>query len=526
MLTRWRLCFEYGKNMTLRTKFYLASSCLILTVVAGMMASLFVYEKKRLRADMAQEQIEDLNKLARVCEDTMIVFDEPALFKYARNLVELSAPKLVYAGFIYPKGQGGVPWVWRHDSDRIVYMDPLSADIQAVVGSSGIERRDLTLEGEPIVELSKPVGKYGFVRLGYSQRVVEKIFHQTIAKSINRFSVVGLIAIAIGLVLASLFSAALSRPILKLKEAADAIAQGKKGVKVPADGNDELSQLAGTFNRMSDELAKLDQLKDDFMSHVTHELRSPLTSIIATAELMSEMTVVNTDAKMRRSVDRLMFGSERLNRLVDNILDLTRLEAGKMPFDIQPVDMRKVLTEMADFFEPRAMEKALVLRAVVPPVFPLVLADAERIRQVLSNLIYNAIKFTNKGSITLWLHDRDGMATIEVQDTGVGIAQDKLKTVFEKFECLKETRDRVEKPVPGSGLGLNIVQNSIKAQNGKIWVESEMNKGSSFIFQLPFAPAEKSAVTASAPSGAVAVAVPPQSPVPVSIVAHRRMPPL
>lgn len=523
MLTSSFINLAYGKIMTLKTKFYLASSCLILTVVVGMMVSLLMYERKRLHTEMAQAQVEDLNKLARVCEDTMIVFDEPALLNYARNLVELSAPKLEYAGFVYPKGQGGIPWVWRHDSDRIVSMDPMSREIRAIVNSQDTERRILTLDGEQIVELSKPVGKYGFVRLGYSQRVADKIFHETIAKSINRFLVVGLLAIAIGLVLASWFSSAMSRPILNLNEAANAIAEGKKGVKVPANGADELGQLANTFNHMSDELAKLDQMKDDFMSHVTHELRSPLTSIIATAELMSEMKAVNTDARLRRSVDRLMFGSERLNRLVDNILDLTRLEAGKMPFDIQPIDMRKVLSEMADFFEPRAMEKALTLRAVVPAAFPLVLADAERIRQVLSNLIYNAIKFTNKGGITLWLHDKgDGMATIEVQDTGVGIAKDKLQTVFEKFECLKETRDRVEKPVPGSGLGLNIVQNSIKAQNGKIWVESEMDKGSSFIFQLPFAPAEKSAVTASVPSGADAVAVPPMSPTTASSLASHR----
>jgi signal transduction histidine kinase len=475
-----------------------------------MMTSLFVYEQKRLRADMAQEQVEDLNKFARVAHDTMIVSDEAPLVKYARSLVDLSAPRLMYVGFVYPENQGGVPWVLRHDSDHIVYMDPMAPDVRTILGAAGVERRSLTIGGEPVVELYEPVGKYGFVRLGYSQRVVDKIFRETISKSFNRFAMVGLIAVVIGLVLASLFSAALSRPILKLQAAADAIAKGEKNVKVDAAGRDELAQLAGTFNHMSDELAKLDRMKDDFMSHVTHELRSPLTSIIATAELMSEMPAVNTDARMRRSVDRLIFGSERLNRLVDNILDLTRLEAGKMPFDIQPVDFRKVLIEMADFFEPRAMEKALTLRAVVPPVFPLVLADVERIRQVLSNLIYNAIKFTNRGGITLWLHDRnDGMATVEVQDTGVGIAKNKLSAVFEKFECLKETRDRVEKPVPGSGLGLNIVQNSIKEQNGKIWVESELDKGSSFIFQLPFAPAENSAVTASAPLGAVAVAVPP-----------------
>jgi signal transduction histidine kinase len=226
------------------------------------------------------------------------------------------------------------------------------------------------------------------------------------------------------------------------------------------------------------------------MSHVTHELRSPLTSIIATVELMAEMPVASKDAKLKRSVDRLVYGSERLNRLVDNILDLMRMEAGKMTFDIQAVDMGTIVTEMADFFEPRAQEKKLFIKADVAPQLPLAMADPERIRQVLSNLIHNAIKFTNEGGITLRCKKEDNMIRIEVQDTGVGISKDKLASVFKKFETLKETKDKVEKPVPGSGLGLNIVQNSIKAQGGKIWVESEADKGACFVFLLPLAPAD------------------------------------
>jgi len=116
-------------------------------------------------------------------------------------------------------------------------------------------------------------------------------------------------------------------------------------------GSDELARLTHTFNNMSKELSKLDEMKDDFMSHVTHELRSPLTSIIATVELMAEMPIMQKDEKMKRSIDRLVYGSERLNRLVDNILDLTKLEAGKMHFDIQPVNMGTIASEMADFFE-------------------------------------------------------------------------------------------------------------------------------------------------------------------------------
>jgi signal transduction histidine kinase len=110
---------------------------------------------------------------------------------------------------------------------------------------------------------------------------------------------------------------------------------------------------------------------------------------------------------------------------------------------------------------------------------------------VLSNLIYNAIKFTNKGGITLWVKETGGMAHIGVQDTGVGIPPNKLEAVFGKFETIKEVRDRVDKPVPGSGLGLNIVKNSITQQGGRVWVESELEKGSAFQFTLALAPAEK-----------------------------------
>jgi signal transduction histidine kinase len=226
------------------------------------------------------------------------------------------------------------------------------------------------------------------------------------------------------------------------------------------------------------------------MSHVTHELRSPLTSIIATVELMAEMPLASKDPKFRRSIDRLIYGSERLNRLVDNILDLTRMEAGKMPFDIQPINLKTILCEMADFFEPRAMEKGLKINAMAPKNLPLVMADVEKIRQVISNLVYNAIKFTNAGGIVIWAKEKDGFVQVGVQDTGVGIPKDKINHLFQKFECLKDTRDRVTKPVPGSGLGLVIVKNSIQAQGGTIWVESEVDKGTTFIFTLPLAPAQ------------------------------------
>lgn len=471
--------------MSLRAKFHLASACLILIVVLGVMTSLYISEKKQLWEKMRQEQGEDLAKLARVCEESMIAADELILINYVKTL--LLSPKVSYAGFLDQDGSG---WIYSRVQDALLLVDSTDPSIQPIIEYKKLLRRELVKYGEPIIELSVPVKSRGYVRLGYSENVVKQIFKESLTRTFNRLQIVGLIALVFGLLLAQLLGAALARPINQLMTAAEAIAKGQKGIRIKEGGADELGRLTRTFNHMSEELTKLDQLKDDFMSHVTHELRSPLTSIIATVELLAEMPLAEKDAKFKRSIDRLIYGSERLNRLVDNILDLTRMEAGKMQFDIQPVNIAGLASEMADFFEPRAMEKGLTIRAQVPARLPLIMADPERVRQIFSNLIYNAIKFTNQGGITIWVKEGETEAVIGVQDTGVGIPKDKLETVFEKFECLKDTRNRVNKPMPGSGLGLNIVKNSVKAQGGRIWVESEVDKGSAFIFTLPYAPKE------------------------------------
>jgi signal transduction histidine kinase len=434
-----------------------------------------------------------LAKLARVYEDGSRVKDELTVFKYVDTLV--NSPTVAYAGVVEKAGSCWIKW----RGNELEFFQPTDPAIATILDTKRFQRRAVTApNGTDIIELTMPVEDFGFVRLGYSKKALDEVFEASVKEMFKRVSVFGVISILFGLFLSQIFSTALARPINRLMDAAMQIAHGKKGVQIPVYGTDELGRLTVTFNQMSQELTKLDGLKDDFMSHVTHELRSPLTSIIATVELMAEMPLAAKDPKFRRSIDRLVYGSERLNRLVDNILDLTRMEAGKMPFDIQPMHIGGVICEMADFFEPRAMEKGLKINAMVPKNLPLVMGDAERIRQVISNLVYNAIKFTNNGGIVIWAKEKDGFVQVGIQDTGVGIPKEKIGHLFQKFECLKDTRDRVAKPVPGSGLGLVIVKNSIQQQGGSIWVESEIDKGTTFIFTLPLAPA--SAQTAQPPA--------------------------
>ncbi|MCB4757463.1 MAG: HAMP domain-containing histidine kinase [Elusimicrobia bacterium] len=470
--------------MNLRAKFVLASASLILIVVSGVMVSLYFSEKKKLWGEIEAQQRDDLAKLAKVCGESLRMNDELAFLNYSKTLIP--SPLVTYVKYSNMDKTN----TWSVDKDE--FRCPSRYAISdAVWASRKFVNVELTLpSGLSVIEVTQPVSKWGFVSVGYSKAAIIKLLNETLWKTTKLLLIVGFVTIIFGFVLALVMSGALTRPIDLLMKAALDIARGKKGIQVKAETSDELGQLVHTFNTMSKELTKLDELKDDFMSHVTHELRSPLTSIIATVELLAEMPLATKDPKFRRSIDRLIYGSERLNRLVDNILDLTRMEAGKMQFDIQPVNIAVIVTEMADFFEPRAMEKGLKISAIVPPKLLLVLGDPERVRQILSNLIYNAIKFTNTGGIVVWAKEKDGAMQVGVQDTGVGIPVEQLNSVFEKFETLKDTRNRVSKPVPGSGLGLNIVKRSVAAQGGTIWVESEVDKGSTFIFTLPLAPAD------------------------------------
>jgi len=469
--------------MKLSSKIHIGTASLVFVMVSGLMISLYMSEKKLILEEIRQEQKEDLEKLSEVYKE-VLMDNELVFVNYIKKLA--LGPRFVYAGYVKNDGAG---WIYPCSESLYCFPDVSDPVIQTILNTSTIMRRNFVdrASGERLVEITRPVGRRAHIRLAYSQDIIDKIVAQRLQKILRKLFAFGLVATFIGLFLAHVLSAALSNPISRLIRAAEAIGKGKKGVTIAEAGQDELGQLTRTFNKMSHDLEKLDELKDDFMSHVTHELRSPLTSIIATVELMDEMPLIDSNPKLRRSLDRLKYGSERLNRLVDNILDLTRMEAGKMSFDIKPVDIGTIVCEMVDFFEPRAMEKNLTIKAAVPKVLSMAKADPERIRQVLSNLIHNAIKFTNDGGIVVRAKEAGNEIHVSVQDTGVGIPKDKLNSVFEKFECLKETKDRVKKPVPGSGLGLNIVLNSIHAQEGRIWVESEENKGTSFTFSLPIA---------------------------------------
>ncbi|MBI3810921.1 MAG: GAF domain-containing protein [Nitrospirae bacterium] len=233
--------------------------------------------------------------------------------------------------------------------------------------------------------------------------------------------------------------------------------------------------------RLFEQTKKLDQLKSDFVSKVSHELRTPLTSIKGFAEIL--LSYQDVDQKTQKEFISIIHEeSERLTRLINDILDLSKIESGKTDWHIQSISPFEIVARAAKSLRALALEKNLPIVIEVPETLPRIRGDADHLIQVLDNLLSNAIKFSNRGNITIKGARVDAMVRISVQDTGIGIPESDAEKIFDKFHQLGDTRSGKPR---GTGLGLAICREIVQYLGGKIWCESQTGKGSRFHFTLP-----------------------------------------
>ena len=235
----------------------------------------------------------------------------------------------------------------------------------------------------------------------------------------------------------------------------------------------------------NERLQELDRLKDDFVSTVTHELRTPLTSIRAFSEILSD----NPDLDPAERGDYLRIvvqETERLTRLINQVLDLSKLESGGAQWHIEPVDLGEVVTTSAQATAQIFREREVDLEVDMPGSAPIVRADRDRLVQVLLNLLSNAVKFCPRetGRVQIGIETRDAMARVDVRDNGPGIADADREVIFEKFRQGGDTR--INRPA-GTGLGLPISRQIVEHLGGRLWVESLPGEGATFSFTLPVA---------------------------------------
>lgn len=390
---------------------------------------------------------------------------------------------------------------------------------------------------EMIVPLNVGTGKWGALRLGFSLDVLHKeieLSNKEIRKKIQdiiiRSIITAVLFIIIGAVVVYMISTKLSRPLIRLTESARLLAKGDFAISanIKVNSRDEVGMLAESFTEMAgnlktsygkleeysrtleqkveertselreanEKLKELDKIKSDFLSTVSHELRTPLTSVLGFTRIIKKRfeevivpQIKTEDGKtvkalrqIGENVGIIISEGERLTSLINDVLDLTKIEAGKVEWKMEPLLMSDIIGQATAATLSLFEQKGLKLIKYVEDNLPVINGDKHRLMQVVINLISNAVKFTDEGIVTCAVKKTGNDVTVSVIDTGRGIDPSDHENVFEKFKQVGDTL--TEKP-SGTGLGLPICKQIVAHHGGRIWVESEQGKGCNFSFSIP-----------------------------------------
>jgi signal transduction histidine kinase len=293
--------------------------------------------------------------------------------------------------------------------------------------------------------------------------------------------IAGTLAATIALVVARWLARGMTQPLRDMAKASQQMERGDYRQRVVTASRDEVGQLAVAFNRMSSEFESLERVRRDLVANVSHELKTPISALHAHLENLLD----GVERSEPETIQVMLAQSERLGRLVDQLLELSRLESGDVPLHRENVPLRPLVSRVLSEIEVTRHRHDVELAQEVPDDVPTVFADAERVHQVLFNLLDNAVRFTPPGGrICVSASGHNGSVDITVRDTGPGIAAEHLPRVFERFYRVDTARSRDE---GGTGIGLAIARSVVEAHGGRIWAESEPGKGSTFTFELPVA---------------------------------------
>lgn len=246
--------------------------------------------------------------------------------------------------------------------------------------------------------------------------------------------------------------------------------------------NEGVKLLYKELEEKNRRLKDLDELKTQFLSTVSHELRTPLTITKEGINLILDKIPGNINKKQEEVLVMAKNNIDRLSRIINDLLDISKIEAGKVELKKEVVNLCAIIKDVVAFFKPAAFKKGIDIKSSLPKENIDILADADKITQVFTNLVGNALKFTNKGSIAISAKSKTDMIECCVSDTGVGVSEEGLLRMFDKFQQIGSTAVNKEK---GTGLGLSIANSIIELYDGSIWAESKPGEGTKVVFVLP-----------------------------------------
>ncbi len=320
----------------------------------------------------------------------------------------------------------------------------------------------------------------------------------------NIILIISVIAVIGAMALGYVIAKNIAHPVMKLRDAAIDIGEGNLDARINIKSKDEIGELADTFNKMAEELQKsitelkkaeelklenkqlayASKAKSEFLATMSHELRTPLNAIIGFSELLKRGATGELNEKQEKFVGNILVSGNHLLNLISDILDLINVEAGKIGLAIEEFHVGEAINEGLTLIKEKAMKHNVALKVEIDPELDFMEADKLRFKQILFNLLDNAIKFSKPegGTVTIAAKREKDMARFSVSDTGIGIKDEDLKRVFREFDQLDSG---ISRKYGGTGLGLAITKKLVELHGGRITVESKFGEGSTFTFYLP-----------------------------------------
>jgi two-component system sensor histidine kinase BaeS len=291
----------------------------------------------------------------------------------------------------------------------------------------------------------------------------------------------GLASLLVALVVSLLISQSIASPIRALTNASLRVSEGHYNERVPASNGDEFGMLAGSFNSMAEKLEQVEAMRRRLIGDVAHELRTPLTAIKGSMEGLVDGVLPAS----KPTYEQIAAEADRLSRLVDDLQELSRVESAAFALELRPVSLSELAETARKRLEQAYSAKGISLIFNLPGNLPLVRADTDRLLQVLTNLLNNALQYTpTSGKVILSAEKHAHEVFVHVADTGAGIPPEHLPHIFDRFYRVDKSRSR--QAGGGSGIGLTISKHLVESHGGRIWVESSgEGQGSTFTFTLP-----------------------------------------